>query len=333
MAGPLRVILDVDTGIDDALALALATRLPNLELVAVTTVAGNVGIANTTANTRRVLAYFGAGRVPIHRGYTRPLAGGAITATHIHGESGLGGLVLPETDSDPERRPYAPEALIDLISAAPGAIALVCTGPLTNLAAAIALEPQLPGRIGRLVVMGGSLGRGNITPYAEAAAQVFATCALTMVGLDVTMQTRIAHNGWRALAGLPGPEATLIRESTAHFFAEGGSGAMHLHDPLALGVAYDPSLCTTRRGTVKVETVTPWCAGRTTLTEAASGPHEVCVGVDAPRFLQLLGGALGLPQLALQRFAALCSGFSSVAAMELLPNPPIQHTILPCKTL
>lgn len=306
MAGPLRVILDVDTGIDDALALALATHLPALELVAVTTVAGNVGIANTTANTRRVLAYFGAGAVPIHRGYTRPLAGGTISATHIHGESGLGGLVLPEPEHDPERRPFAPEALIELISAAPRAITLVCTGPLTNLAAAIALEPQLPDRIGRLVVMGGALERGNITPYAEfniaadpeAAAQVFAACALTMVGLDVTMQTRIARNGWRALAGMDGPEATLIRESTAHFFAAGGSDAMHLHDPLALDVAYDPTLCTTKRGTVKVETVTAWCAGRTTLTEAADGPHEVCVGVDAPRFLQLLGGALGLPQIA-----------------------------------
>ncbi len=306
MTGPLRVILDVDTGIDDALALALAVRLPDLELVAVTTVAGNVGIANTTANTRRVLAYLGAGAVPIHRGYSRPLAGGALTATHVHGESGLGGFILPETEHDPERRPFAPEALIDLICAAPGAITLVCTGPLTNLAAAIALEPQLPSRIGRLVVMGGALGRGNITPYAEfniaadpeAAAQVFAACALTMVGLDVTMQTRIARNGWRALAGISGPEATLIRESIAHFFAEDASGAMHLHDPLALGVAYDPSLCTIRRGTVKVETVTAWCAGRTTLTEAADGPHEVCVGVDAPRFLHLLGDALGLPQLA-----------------------------------
>ena len=306
MVGPLRVILDVDTGIDDALALALAVRLPALELVAVTTVAGNVGIANTTANTRRVLAALGAGAVPIHRGLSRPLAGGAISAAHVHGEGGLGGLVLPEPAHDLERRPFAPEALIDLIGAAPGAITLVCTGPLTNLAAAIALEPQLPGLIGRLVVMGGALGRGNVTPYAEfniaadpeAAAQVFAACALTMVGLDVTMQTRIERAGWRALAGVPGPEATLIREATAHFFAEGAAGAMHLHDPLALGVAHDPSLCTTKRGIVKVETATAWCAGRTTLTETEDGPHEVCVGVDAPRFLHLFGGTLGLPQLA-----------------------------------
>ena len=112
------------------------------------------------------------------------------------------------------------------------------------------------------------------------------------------MQTQITRVGWRALTGVEGPEATLIREATAHFFAEGGSGAMHLHDPLALGVAYDSSFCTTKRGTVKVETATPWCAGRTTLTEAADGPHEVCVGVDAPRFLHLLGSALGVPQIA-----------------------------------
>lgn len=306
MTGSLRIILDVDTGVDDAMALALALRLPAVELVAVTTVAGNVGIANTTANTRRVLAYLGAGTIPIHRGLSRPLAGGAIAATDVHGESGLGALVLPEAARDPERRPFAPEALVDLISAAPGAITLICTGPLTNLAAAIALEPELPSRIGRLVIMGGSLGRGNITPYAEfniaadaeAAAQVFASCALTMVGLDVTMQTRLVHEGWSRLAGQDSHEATLIRDSTAHFFGEGASGAAYLHDPLAVGVAYDPTLCTTRRGTVKVETATPSCAGRTTLTEREGGPHEVCVGVDAPRFLRLFGAALGLPQLA-----------------------------------
>lgn len=306
MTERLRVILDVDTGIDDALALALALRLPGVELVAVTTVAGNVGIANTTANTRRVLAYLGAGAVPIHRGLSRPLTGGAITATDVHGASGLGALVLPETGRDPERRPFAPEALVDLISAAPGAITLVCTGPLTNLAAAIALEPALPGRIGRLVIMGGSLGRGNVTPYAEfniaadaeAGAQVFAACALTVVGLDVTMQARIAREGWSRLAGQDSREATLIHEATAHFFRDGAAGTVHLHDPLALGVAYDPTLCTTKRGIVKVETVTPWCAGRTTLTEGEDGPHEVCVGVDAPRFLRLFGETLGLPQLA-----------------------------------
>jgi purine nucleosidase len=306
MAERTRVILDVDTGVDDAMALALAARLPGIELVAVATVAGNVGIENTTANTRRVLAYLGAGDVPIHRGLSRPLAGDVIDAAHVHGPSGLGDLQLPaELGAGAVRRPFAPEALVDLVSGEPGAITLVCVGPLTNLAAAIALEPALPGRIGRLVVMGGSLGRGNVTPYAEfnigadpeAAAQVFAACRLTMVGLDVTREVSIGREGWARLAGAASPEATLIREATAHFFREGGAGTVHLHDPLAVGVALDPSLCETKRGTVKVETATAWCAGRTTLDEAPDGPHEVCVAVDAPRFLALFADALALPQL------------------------------------
>ena len=95
MADPVRIIMDVDTGVDDAMALALAVRLPGIELVAVTTVAGNVGIEHTTRNTRRVLAHLGAGDLPIHRGLSRPLAGSVIDASEVHGDSGLGDLELP----------------------------------------------------------------------------------------------------------------------------------------------------------------------------------------------------------------------------------------------
>ena len=304
MAGPLRVILDVDTGVDDAMALALAVGLSGLELVAITTVAGNVGIENTTNNTWRVLDYLGAGGVPIHRGLSRPLAGNVIDASHIHGASGIGGLILPDPATRTQlRRPFAPEAIIDLVNAEPGALTLVCTGPLTNLAAALALDPTLPERIGRLVIMGGSLGRGNVTPYAEfnigadpeAAAQVFAACPLTMVGLDVTQQVTLTRDICAKLAGLTTPGPTIVREATAHFFQEGAVGSPHLHDPLAVGVAFDPSFCTTKRGTVKVETATAWCAGRTTLDESADGPHEVCVTVDAARFIALFADRLGLP--------------------------------------
>lgn len=305
MTGPLRVILDVDTGVDDAMALALAVHLPGLELVAVTTVAGNVGIDNTTANTWRVLHVLGASAVPIYRGLSRSLAGEVIDASEIHGKSGLGGLVLPEPSSKEQlHRPFAPEAIVDLVNAEPGALTLVFTGPLTNLAVAIALDPTLPAKICKLVVMGGSLGRGNVTPYAEfnigadpeAARQVFAACSLTMVGLDVTTKVKVTKDLWERLAGVTTPEATIVREATAHFFRPGSVGEPNLHDPLAVGVAFDPSFCTTKRGTVKVETVTAWCAGRTTLDEAADGPHEVCVGVDAERFLQFFAERLGLPQ-------------------------------------
>lgn len=305
MAERVRVLLDVDTGVDDAMALALATRLPGIELVAVTTVAGNVGIDRTTANTWRVLDYLGAGTVPIYRGLSRPLAGKIVRASEIHGESGLGGLVLPDPASRAQlRRPFAPEAIVNLVNNAPGELTLVFVGPLTNLAVALALDPTLPTKFRRLIVMGGSLGRGNVTPFAEfninadpeAAAQVFDACALTMVGLDVTQQVTLTREQCAKLAGLTTPEATIVREATAHFFREGAVGSPHLHDPLAVGVALDPALCETKRGTVKVETATAWCAGRTTLTESADGPHEVCVSVDAARFLDLFAERLGLPR-------------------------------------
>ncbi len=319
MVGPLRAILDVDTGVDDAMALALAVRAAGLDLVAVTTVAGNVGLANTTENTRRVLAFLGAGEVPVHRGLSRPLSRPVFDAAHVHGDAGLGSLELPPAPGAASY-PSAPQLLVDAIMAAPGTITLICTGPLTNLASAIALEPALPDAVGALVVMGGSLGSGNATPHAEfniyadpeAAAQVFAAFSngadgargrgaagasrLTMVGLDVTNHTFLDRAMRESLADHASPEARLVYGVTAEGFLSRDWELFHLHDPLAVGVALDPTLCTMRRGTLVVETTDVERAGRTTLREEADGPHLACVGVDAPRFLALFADTLGLPR-------------------------------------
>ena len=307
MAEPVRMILDVDTGTDDALALALAVRSPGVELVGVTTVAGNVPLPRTTENTLRVLAHLGGGAVPVHRGLSRPLARELVTAAEFQGVDGLGGLALPPSGAT-IARPSAPEYLVETIMGAPGEITLVCVGPLTNLAAAIALEPELPSALGRLVLMGGALERGNVTYYAEfniyvdpeAAAQVFAACPLTMVGLDVTQRASLTPATVKPLANLESPTARLVHGVTARTFGERGKGEYHLHDPLAVAVALDPTLCQTKRGTVKVETATAWCAGRTTLDEADDGPHEVCVEVDTQRFLRLFAETLDLPSLELK---------------------------------
>ena len=299
-----RIILDVDTGTDDAVALGLAVRLAAVELVAVTTVAGNVVLPHTTENTLRVLHHMGATDTPVHAGFSRPLARPLHDAADIHGNSGLGSLVLPPSPATP-RYPSAPQAIVDLVTAEPGALTLVFVGPLTNLAAAIALEPRLPDLIADLVIMGGALGPGNVTPYAEfniycdpeAAAQVFDACKLTMVGLDVSHQTSISRRAWNSMAQVATPDAVLLHGSSAIHFEVRGRDGMYLHDPLALAVALDPTLCEMKRGRVKVETATAWCAGQTTLTEDADGPHQVCIGVDVQRALQLMADAFSLPVL------------------------------------
>jgi inosine-uridine nucleoside N-ribohydrolase len=299
---PRRIILDVDTGTDDAIALGLAVRSPAIDLVAVTTVAGNVVLPITTYNTLRVLHLLGATDIPVHAGFSRPLARPLHDASDVHGNSGLGSLVLPESPARP-RYPSAPQLIVDRLTAEPGAITLVCVGPLTNLAAAIALEPRLPELMAELIVMGGSLGPGNVTPYAEfnifcdpeAAAQVFAACPLTMVGLDVSHQTSLNRAAWEGLAALDSPEATLVRGAAADHFHRRGKEGMYLHDPLALAMTLDPTLCEKKRGRVKVETATDWCAGQTSLTAFEDGPHQVCVGVDAPRALKLMSEILSLP--------------------------------------
>ena len=225
----LRMILDVDTGTDDAMALALAVRSPALELLGVTTVAGNVGLPLTTENTLRVLAYLGAEAVPVHRGFSRPLARELADAAEYHSQDGLGGLGLPPSPAGIVK-PSAPDYLVETITAAPGEITLLCVGPLTNLAAAIALEPELPGALAGLVVMGGSLGPGNVTHYAEfniyvdpeAAAQVFAACRLTMVGLDVTHRAALTRAAWERLAAQEQESATtrLVHGVSARSFRE-----------------------------------------------------------------------------------------------------------------
>ncbi|HEU0115441.1 MAG TPA: nucleoside hydrolase, partial [Thermomicrobiales bacterium] len=251
---PRLTVMDVDTGIDDAMALALATRSPELALLAATTLAGNVDVAQTTANTLNVLAYLDVGDVPVHRGASRALTRPHHDAAHFHGESGLGSAVLPASERGVavER---GPAAIIRNAVARPGELTLICTGPLTNLAIALNVAPELPGLLRRVVIMGGAFTvKGNVTPYAEynifadpeAAKQVFDTPfpELIVVGLDVTHQVALPRAAWeradrRAAAGTP---ARLVVEVCREAFAKPGAAGIPLHDPLAAAVAFDPTL-------------------------------------------------------------------------------------------
>ncbi|MDP9370832.1 MAG: nucleoside hydrolase [Chloroflexota bacterium] len=296
------VILDVDTGIDDALALALAVASPHVELVAVTTLAGNVDVERTTANTLAVLDWLGATDVPIHRGASRPLVRPHQDAAFVHGTDGLGNAGLPSHARalGPDR---GPAAMVRLANQRLGELTLVCVGPLTNLAIALNVEPRLPELVAGLVVMGGAFSvPGNVTPAAEfniyvdpeAAAQVFAAPfkRLTAVGLDVTQRVVLSRAIWQATAHAEQGAAALVSRICRRSFVERDLDGVQLHDPLALAVAFDPTLVSCRESHVSVA-ATGEERGRT--REVGPGSVAVATSVDAERFMRLFTAALALP--------------------------------------
>jgi inosine-uridine nucleoside N-ribohydrolase len=304
----LRMIMDVDTGVDDALALALAVRHPDVTLEAVLTVAGNVGLELTTRNTLRVLDWLGATEVPVAAGADRPLAGPPIDAGHWHGVDGLGGATLPE--SARQARDDGVGYLIDLVQAEPGAFTLVCVGPLTNLALALGRWPDLVRSVRAVVLMGGAARLpGNVTPVAEfnifadpeAAAIVFdQPWPLTMVGLDVTNQVHLTRAECDGLAQNLSREAVLVREVTRHLFDVRHEDAIALHDPLAVGVACQPDLVTTLERQVHVETRGEHTRGQTVVDlrsyrrDLRPTQTRVCMEVDVARFKAMFLTTLGL---------------------------------------
>lgn len=296
MAGkPL--LMDVDTGVDDAMAIALALRLEKHELRAVTTVAGNVPLKFTTANTVRVLEWLGRYDIPVYRGMSAPLAVPLVTAEHIQGDDGIGGWALPEAGRQVGEH-TAPEAIIRFAREHAGEAVLAFVGPLTNLAVALLLEPELPAMVERLVIIGGAFfGPGNTPPDAEfniyvdpdaAALVAGARFNATWVGLDVTHQTPLEREAWDGLVEAREPGGVLVREACRWSFEVRGSARVNLHDPLAVAVVEDPGLVDVVAGEVIVDSGVRW-RGRTRVAEAADGPARVARAVDVRRFNELFG--------------------------------------------
>ena len=312
MPAPIPLILDVDTGIDDAFGLLYALAQPNLRLLGVATVAGNVDLAKATRNTRAVLALGGRGDIPVWPGCAAPLLHAPEDASDIHGASGLGYAVLPEPQNP------APSHAIDAILAASrehaGELVLVATGPLTNIAAALLRDPELPRRLKRLVLMGGAFREtGNVTPVAEfniwhdpeAARIVFrafgteGAAPLVAVGLDVTRKTLLFESDLAALAkrcaGLPRAPALLrfLEDSSRYYFdlmeKRYGARRLVMHDPLAIAAAIDPTLIATEAVAVDVEISGELTSGMTVADWRGvwkrSPNTQVATEVDAPRFI------------------------------------------------
>ena len=251
--GPIPTVIDTDPGIDDALALMLAWGSPELDVLALTVVAGNAPLADTARNTARLVAVRRPSRLPqIALGAAAPLRRPLVkTAADEHGGDGLGDAVDWPPLTGPPASPPAAEALVSLARAHGERLTLIALGPLTNVALALRLDAEAMRRIGRVVMMLGAVDvRGNTPADAEfnayvdpdAVREVFeAGLRLDMVPLDATRQTRLERDQLHAaLGGRLGPVADRIEAFTEQSFRTWGY--MHLHDPLAVGLTVDPSL-------------------------------------------------------------------------------------------
>jgi purine nucleosidase len=310
---PTKIILDCDPGIDDALAIAFAHGHPDIELAGLTTVAGNVGLAKTTANALAVCEFIGAAGTPVTAGCAGPLLRPALDAARVHGDSGLGGAKLPQAAASPAPG-HAVEYIIDTVRAAPGEITLVATGPLTNIALAVLREPRLTDWVRRFVIMGGSAGRGNVTPAAEyniwadpeAAAVVFrAGWTVTMLGLDVTMRTGATAAVQQRMRDL-GPLGTeLLLPALEQYRSVSEPGGPPVHDVCAVAWVAQPDLFRLDPAGIQIETAGQLTAGMTvTDFEVSPGNALVAMGIDVDRFWEVTLGAYARVTVALELYLA-----------------------------
>jgi inosine-uridine nucleoside N-ribohydrolase len=273
--GPFRVIIDTDPGVDDALALLLAMRSPELKIEGITPVAGNVPLELTLPNALRMVEIAGRADIPVAVGAKAPLMRRLVTAAYAHGENGLGGAVFPKPKIHPVNQPAA-ELIRQIVRGFPGEVTLLTIGPLTNIATALNLDPELAGMVRAIVMMGGSLSGGNITPAAEfniyvdpeAARIVFQSgIPITMVGLDVTRKTSLTEEHQRQLQAGQNPvsqaAATIARNALEHNREREFVVGPNMHDSLAVAGFIDPSLLKLKEYYVDVETTGELTAGET----------------------------------------------------------------------
>jgi purine nucleosidase len=295
------IILDCDPGIDDALAIAFAAGSPAIELAGLTSVAGNVDIAKTTANALAVASFVGLGSVPVTAGCARPLLRPALHAGDVHGESGLGGAVLPVPGRQPEAG-HAIDYIIGAAAAAPGEITLVATGPLTNIGLALRREPRLASWVRDFVIMGGSASRGNVTPAAEfniwadpeAAAIVFEAgwpSGVRMIGLDVTLRARATQVIQEEMRTLGALGSTLLLPALAQYMdSDDTTGEPPVHDVCAVVSLADPEVFEYTPARVQVETVGTLTSGMTVADFSGQViPNaRVATAVHADRFWKIV---------------------------------------------
>jgi purine nucleosidase len=304
---PRRIIIDTDPGQDDAFAILLALGSPEeLEVVGVTAVAGNVPLARTEENARKVLALGGRSDIPAYAGCSRPMVRKLFTAEYVHGDSGLDGCDLP-TPTVPLRPQHGVDFLIDTLMAAPEGDITVCTlGPMTNLAMAMVKEPRIVPRIREVVLMGGGYFEGgNTTPAAEfnifvdphAAHVVFTSGApVTMAPIDLTYKALMTPE-WLASLRALGTETAVQAAGMAEFYQDFGNKKFGtdrypLHDPCVIGYLLRPDIFHGKRCHVTIELVSPDTIGMTVVDwwNVTKRPPNVLVlrDLDNPAFYALM---------------------------------------------
>jgi purine nucleosidase len=282
------ILVDMDPGTDDALAIMMLLNSQAVEVVGITTVGGNARLSDTTRNALRLLEYMGRPDIPVARGAASTAQRPFHYAYDVHGARGLG-IPLPPPTTQPVRS-RAPAFISRMASKYRGELSIIALGPLTNIAKALRKEPRIVEWTKELVVMGGAVGvSGNITPYAEfntfndpeAAHTVLASgFATSLVGLAVTSRVSFERADAPWFAG-DAPAATLSKRIVRTWFDEHRTSVRyHLHDPLAVVAALDSNLFSWRRASIDVETKDAVRLGMTTATYG-SGPVRVAVAVQA----------------------------------------------------
>lgn len=313
-----RVIIDTDPGTDDAMAIILALNSPEFKVEALTVVPGNVDSQQGLENALKIVSLAGRCDVTVARGAHHPLNQKLITAQFWHGKNGLADVELPPSKCKADPR-FGPDLIIEMVHRYPHEITLIPVGPLTNIALAVSKDPSIAGLIKDIVIMGGSIGGGNVNGAAEAnifndpeAAQIVfnAGWMVTMVGSDVGERTLITRKYLAELQSSHGPQSDFIARIADFYLTRseksGYSGAA-MYDPLAVGIALDPTLGTLKEMHVDVETKGEFSRGETVANRMGSnennvlhGDHyeiegvvelkpnaRVCMASDADRFLNL----------------------------------------------
>ncbi len=311
MSEPRKIIIDTDPGQDDAAAIMLALGSPELDILGITTVAGNVPLARTSCNARIILEFCSRTDVKVYAGADRPIARPLITAEHVHGKTGLDGPELHEPQMPLEAQ-HAVDFIIETLLREPAGTVTLCTlGPLTNIATALEKAPDIAGRVRELVMMGGGFFEGgNITPAAEfniyvdpeAAAAVFKSgIPIVMMPLDVThkvltLKSRVA--GLREIGSRPAKALVEMLDFFERFDVEKyGSDGGPLHDPTVIAYLLKPELFSGRNCNVEIETASPLTVGMTVVDwwQVTDRKHNARVmkDVDADGFFALLAERVG----------------------------------------